>query len=91
MRFRYEIENEDGEVIDNVTVEAHFSPYVPAFTSGAPEDCYPAEGGELEDLHVFQGLKGITDKVDETYGEGTLNRIREAARDRFHDYRRSQR
>ena len=91
MRFRYEIENEDGDVIDNVTVEAHFSPYVPAFTSGKPEDCYPAEGGELEDLHVLQGLKGITDTVDDLYGPGTLDRIREAARDRFHDYRRSQR
>jgi hypothetical protein len=91
MRFRHDIENEDGDVIDSVTVEAHFSPYVPAFTSGKPEDCYPAEGGEIEDLHVFHGLKGITDTVDDLYGPGTLDRIREAARDRFHDYRRSQR
>ena len=73
-----------------MTVEAHFSPYVPAVLRGNPDDWCPAEGGELEDLHVFQGLKGITDTVDETYGEGTLDRIREAARDRFHDYRRSQ-
>jgi hypothetical protein len=29
--------------------------------------------------------------VDDLYGPGTLDRIREAARDRFHDYRRSQR
>jgi len=91
MNFDYEIENEDGEVLATVQVGAQFSPYVPAFTSGLPEDCYPAEGGELEDLHVLQGLKGITDTVDDLYGPGTLDRIREAARDRFHDYRRSQR
>jgi len=23
----------------------HWDPYVPAFISGPPEDCYPAEGG----------------------------------------------
>ena len=67
MRFRYEIENEDGEVLDNVTVEAYFSPYVPAFTSGAPEDCYPAEGGEIEDLWVYLDGEDITKTVDATF------------------------
>jgi hypothetical protein len=67
VRFRYEIENEDGEVLDNVTVEAYFSPYVPAFTSGAPEDCYPAEGGEIEDLWVYLDGEDITKTVDATF------------------------
>jgi hypothetical protein len=26
----------------------YISPYIPAYTSGAPENCYPAEGGEVE-------------------------------------------
>lgn len=26
----------------------HFEPEVPAYTSGLPEDCYPAEGGIIE-------------------------------------------
>ena len=91
MRFRHDIENEDGDVIDSVTVEAHFSPYVRAFTSGKPEDCYPAEGGELEALHVFQGLKGITDTVDDLYGPGTLDRIYAAANSRYNPCDREQR
>lgn len=26
----------------------HIYPYVPAYISGLPENCYPAEGGEVE-------------------------------------------
>lgn len=26
----------------------HYEPYIPAFTSGPPEDCSPAEGGYSE-------------------------------------------
>lgn len=35
---------EDNELY----IEADVSPIVPAYTSGLPEDCYPAEGGEVE-------------------------------------------
>ena len=31
-----------------------FSPYDPGRCSGPPEDCYPPEGGELEDLKVYR-------------------------------------
>ena len=33
-----------------VVVKYRQSPYIPARTYGRPEDCYPAEGGEVE-LH----------------------------------------
>jgi len=67
MNFDYDIENEDGEVLATVQVGAQFSPYVPAFTSGLPEDCYPAEGGELEDLWVYLDGEDVTKTVDATF------------------------
>jgi hypothetical protein len=67
MNFDYEIENEDNEVLATVQVGAQFSPYVPAFTSGLPEDCYPAEGGEIEDLWVYLDGEDITKTVDATF------------------------
>ena len=67
MNFDYDIENEDGEVLATVQVGAQFSPYVPAFTSARPEDCYPAEGGELEDLWVYLDGEDITKTVDATF------------------------
>jgi hypothetical protein len=79
MRFRHDIENEDGDVIDNVTVEAHFSPYVPAFTSGAPEDCYPAEGGELEHLSIYLDGEDVTHTVDKRFGLDIYEAVREYA------------
>ena len=79
MNFDYDIENEDGEVLANVQVGAQFSPYVPAFTSGRPEDCYPAEGGELEDLVVYLGDVDVTDNLTEK----TYFKIRDYARERL--------
>jgi len=38
---------EDYKVIQ-LQITGHVSPYVPAYTSGLPENCYPAEGGEAE-------------------------------------------
>lgn len=40
-------ENEDCVIVTYTQ-----SPYVPARTYGRPEDCYPAEGGEVEVISV---------------------------------------
>jgi len=34
-------------------IEFNVTLYVPAYTTGLPEDCYPAEGGELEITGVY--------------------------------------
>jgi hypothetical protein len=41
-------------------VEVHFSgtPYVPGYTAGLPEHCYPDEGGEIEIEEVEYRTKG---------------------------------
>lgn len=45
----YCCENEECEHEILVTVE--YEPYIPAQIYGPPENCYPAEGGELEILN----------------------------------------
>ena len=37
----------------DLTIEFEFSPVIPAYVSGPPEDCYPAEGGECDIISVF--------------------------------------
>lgn len=44
----YEWDDGKGRVL-TFRIDGYVSPYVPAQTYGLPEDCYPAEGGELED------------------------------------------
>ena len=38
------------EKVLEIEVTAELSPYIPAFTTGLPENCYPAEGGEIKEL-----------------------------------------
>jgi hypothetical protein len=45
------IERGDEELEINVEFDA--TPYIPAKTYGLPENCYPAEGGEIEITAVF--------------------------------------
>ena len=41
-----------------VEVDYSASVYYPAYTSGAPENCYPEEGGEIEIEEVLYETKG---------------------------------
>jgi hypothetical protein len=89
MTFDYDVENEDGEVLATLTVEAHFSGYVSGFTSGRPEKCHPDEGGELEEVTVYLDDKDITSTVDERFGAGTYERIQQKAVSSY-DHRKEQ-
>ncbi len=52
--FEYEWEP-DGEDVEAIIldVNATITDYDPGVLSGPPENCYPPEGGEVEDLEVF--------------------------------------
>jgi len=50
--FEWEYENPLTFDIVDILVEATVSPYDPGRRSGPPEDCYPPEGGEIEDLSI---------------------------------------
>ena len=49
--YEYTWEDEDNNRCLTFDVYGHISKYVPAQTYGPPENCYPAEGGELEDWY----------------------------------------
>ena len=49
--------NKDSREV-GLEVEFTCSAFVPAQTSGPPEDCYPAEGGEVEDVQPI----GLVDR-----------------------------
>ena len=46
----YHLERGDDEI--ELTIEYSVAPYYPAQTYGPPENCHPAEGGEIEDMTV---------------------------------------
>jgi hypothetical protein len=69
--FDYEIENEDGDVLATLEVEAEFEPFVPGNRRGHPDNWTPDEGGSLEGLDVYLNGKDITSRVDDLYGDGT--------------------
>jgi len=48
----YTWEDEDNNRTLTFDVYGNVSKYVPAQTYGPPENCYPAEGGELEDYYA---------------------------------------
>jgi hypothetical protein len=77
--FTYEIENEDGEVVKTYIVEAAFALEDEGFTSGRPERCYPASGGDIEEISVYLGNKDVTHQID----DDLYFRIKDAAREKF--------
>lgn len=54
---------ERGEEIIPLTIELDYSPIIPARTYGPPEDCYPAEGAEIENIRAYyeKGRFALTD------------------------------
>jgi hypothetical protein len=42
----------------DVTIDYTITPIIPARVSGPPEDCYPAEGGEVDNLKVTRADSG---------------------------------
>lgn len=52
MRPGYEISVEFDTEDEVYTITAEVSPFVPGKSWGAPEDCWPDEGGEIESVKV---------------------------------------
>jgi len=50
LRYRVYDENDEEKCICDVSFD--ISPRIPARTSGDPDECHPAEGGEIENLVV---------------------------------------
>ena len=76
MKFSYLVCDDDGTEF-TLTVEAYVSPFVAGFTSGRPEDCYPDEGGEIEELTVTCDGKNVTDQLDALFGKGAERVIKD--------------
>lgn len=74
----------NGDEVAELEFTATFSAYHPGRLYGPPEDCFPPEGGELEDLHVrydgqmfdcdglwvkHRGILGFDDQRLPTWGD----------------------
>jgi hypothetical protein len=55
-------EIQDGEYIEtDLEIEFNYTPYIPAKTYGRPEDCHPAEGGDVEILEIWETVVHVSD------------------------------
>lgn len=67
MNFDYDIEHEDGTVLDTVNVDIEFDLY--------------SDVSRVDGVQVYLGRRNITGSVDELYGEGTYAAIMLKAKD----------
>ena len=67
--------------IGDVEFEVEFSstPYVPARISGPPENCYPAEGGEVEIESICIGEFEVSDIISDSVRQLLQTKCEEAA------------
>ena len=67
--------------IGDVEFEVEFSstPYVPARISGPPENCYPAEGGEVEIESICIGEFEVSDIISDSVRAKLQEMCEEAA------------
>lgn len=71
----YNVEFNTEVMLDGVEVEvkikANISPYIPAKTYGDPYDCYPAEGGCVEEFIAIRNdtKEDVTNKLSEEDNE----------------------
>lgn len=67
--------------IGDVEFEVEFSstPYTPDKTSGPPENCYPAEGGEVDIESIMIGGFEVSDVISETVRDKLQMMAEEAA------------
>ena len=67
--------------IGDVEFEVEFSstPYVPAKISGPPENCYPAEGGEVEIESICIGEFEVSDIISDSVRQLLQTKCEEAA------------
>lgn len=79
MKIKYTCSNQDCEHEFKITV----SKYVPARIHGRPEDCYPAEGGEIEP----ENCPECGCEVDAGYALTIADEARQDARDRAAEMR----
>ena len=47
----YTLRRDDTDI--DLEIDYSVTPYDPGCTYGPPEDCYPPEGGEIDDLAIF--------------------------------------
>lgn len=65
-----------------------YSKLIPAYTSGLPEDCYPAEGGEFEfELYDMEGYRAahIEAKMSDDDVESLRTSYEEVLNERRYD------
>ncbi len=65
----------DAEIA--VTIEYTITPLIPARVSGPPEDCYPAEGGEVDNLKVTRDDNGEDVVLTDTEEEAVVTHIQD--------------
>ena len=66
MKFAYAIEDCTGHVVLTYQCEAVFTPEDDGFTSGRPERCRSASGGDLDHVTVYLDDMDVTENLTDT-------------------------